>query len=173
RALVAHLAEDAREQRQREAALELALRGETVRGLVREARLAGVEVQGQRPHAAAALLRRGALVLVRGEALERGEEERAESSALRVGRGDRAALEQRGEEALREVLGRVAVRAPAARVGVERIPVRRAERRERLARAGAGRAARRDDDRPACGQEPRETAVVAQNRRTASVVNTH
>ena len=53
-----------------------------------------------------------------------------EAPARAVGVADPALLQQRGEEPLDEVLGAVPVRAAAAGVGVERVPVRAAERLE-------------------------------------------
>src|SRR6185503_4512175 len=93
-----------------------------------------VEGQWNRRNASAALRRPVACCFIEEEVLDRGEQERAEAASLGAHVLDIATLEQRREKRLCQITRRIRIGAPAPDEGVERIPVRFAERRQR----GAG-----------------------------------
>src|SRR5688572_5907470 len=145
--------ESALEHRQRPVALEGALGRELVGRLEPQALVRRLELQRERRAACPALLGLGAVPLVGEEVLQGAEQPGAEAPALRVRALDGVLLEQAREEGLRQVARVLAVVAAPAHISVERPPIRRAEVRERGARARFARTAGRQDDAPARGQE--------------------
>src|SRR5262249_1170431 len=102
--LVAESGQGLLQQGQRPAPREEGLRRRGVGGLELVLALAGLKVERQQRPAAAALLGVGAVALLRQEALERGQQERAEPAALRVGRPEVVLFEDAGEKLLGQVL---------------------------------------------------------------------
>jgi hypothetical protein len=99
-------------------------------------------IQRHRRHAAAVLQRRRPLALVRQEVTEQGEQERPEPPLGPIDRVEEVATEEIGEKGLRQIAGRIGVVAAAADVGVEREPIRPAQRLERRLRLALGSVAR-------------------------------
>ena len=120
------------EQRLRPPSFEQSLGIESVPWLERVASLGGRDVERQRRRAAASLGRVCPLVLVHHEVLQRGEQERSESAALRLRPSQHLAVKQTHEESLHQVFSVLDVISRPSDVRVEGVPVRLTQRRKRL-----------------------------------------
>ena len=130
--LAAEPLDDPAQQGQGPGPVEDPLRGQLVGGLAGVPALGVEGVDGERGPASAPLRRVLAVAVVGQLAGADGAEERAEAAPRRVGHGDQVALEDVGEEVLGQVLRLLRRVSAVPDVGVDGIPVRLAEARQRL-----------------------------------------
>ena len=120
--------------------------------LMRERALVSLFRRGQvdrnRGMAASALERHAAIVFIEQEVLAGGEEEGAEAAALAIGDREVFFLDQAGEEGLRQVLRFLDRMAASPDEREDRIPVQRAETRQRHLPLGGPAPARLEHEGP-------------------------
>jgi len=151
-----HLLED----REGPASLVDLLRGRRVREFPCVAALSVLEVQEvhRRRRTARATFHGACLsLLIRDEVFQRGQQERTELAAARVGDPEGAFLQKLDEERLGEIAGVLSGVSQASEVGLERVPVGPAQRRQRLFGVRRRRVGGRAHDVPTRGFEAART----------------